>query len=130
MLLLKRVISILFLATVLFSATLMHQLLKLPVLVQHFFEHKQINQSLSFTAFINEHYFSGDDKDADYKRDMQLPFKSLDHSVAMAINALPAVNEKVNLNPTENSFISHILIDETLVSSQYLSSIWQPPKSC
>ena len=130
MLLLKRIIPILFLATVLFSVTPMHQLLKLPVLVQHFFEHKQKDHSLSFTTFINEHYFNGDDKDADYKRDMQLPFKSLDHSVTLAINALPALNDKVSLNPAENSYISHILIDETLVSSQYLSAIWQPPKIC
>ncbi|UPT67389.1 MAG: hypothetical protein M0D57_01485 [Sphingobacteriales bacterium JAD_PAG50586_3] len=126
----KKIVPILFLVTVLFSATPLHQLLKLPVLVQHFFEHKQTNKELSFTTFISKHYFNGDDKDADYKRDMQLPFKTLDHSVAMVTNALPVVSNKVSFNPEENSFISHILIDETIVSSQYLSTIWQPPKVC
>lgn len=126
----KKIIAILFLGVVLFSATPMHQLLKLPVLVQHFFEHKQIDKSLDFLAYINEHYFSGEDQDADYKRDQQLPFKTHDHSIATVMNALPAANHKLSINPIENIYVSHILIDETLVSSQYLSSIWQPPKSC
>lgn len=130
MLQVKRLIAILFLGTVLFSATPMHQLLKLPVLVQHFFEHRQTDQSLNFLAYLNEHYFSGEDQDKDYKRDQQLPFKSHDHSVATVMNALPAADEKLGVDPIEDSYLSHILIDETLVSLQYLSSIWQPPKSC
>ena len=73
---LRRCIAILFLSLQLLTNTELCQLLKLPVLIEHFREHGELYKDLSFTRFIRLHYFNGDERDADYDRDMQLPFKT------------------------------------------------------
>jgi len=57
----------------------MCQLAKLPVLYHHFAEHKALNSRLSFSHFLWMHYLERDTNDHDDDRDMQLPFKKLDH---------------------------------------------------
>jgi hypothetical protein len=52
------------------------QILKVPVLVQHFLEHKSIDPGTTFWAFIKEHYQGKIELDEDYKRDNQLPFRT------------------------------------------------------
>lgn len=58
----------------LFSQTELHQLLKIPLLVQHLLEHKAENKELTIVQFIALHYFSDTSNDDD--RDMRLPFKT------------------------------------------------------
>lgn len=60
------------------SATPVGELLKLPVLIEHLREHRRETPDMSLTAFFILHYFSGDVRDADYERDMQLPFKTVE----------------------------------------------------
>ena len=72
----RRSIAILLLALQLFTGTELCQLFKAPVLFEHYNEHKGGDKSLTFLAFLREHYLNGDERDPDYARDMQLPFKS------------------------------------------------------
>lgn len=58
--------------------TSLDQLLKLPVLFQHYMEHKEQNNSVSLMKFIAMHYWGDDDNDNDNDRDAQLPFKKFD----------------------------------------------------
>ena len=74
----KRVAAILFLSIMLLSQTELHQILKFPVFVQHYFEHQAEDPNITLSQFIVLHYFSGNPVDDDYARDMQLPFKSND----------------------------------------------------
>lgn len=67
----------------------MHQLLKIPVLVEHFMEHKTDNQNISFSRFILLHYFGNEPRDADHERDMQLPFKTNNCVVATVAVVVP-----------------------------------------
>lgn len=60
----------------LFSNLPFHQLVKLPVLVQHFQEHRQRDQSVSLLDFLSMHYWGRDLNDNDQERDNQLPFKA------------------------------------------------------
>lgn len=125
----RKLAAILFLFSVLLTVTPAQQILKLPVLVQHYFEHKKLNNGLSFWLFIQAHYFNaGNDTDNDDSRDRALPFKAADNTVLNAINALPGATETDNNYLVDIKELSHMLTDDTFVSSQYLSSIWQPPK--
>lgn len=65
-----------FLAIYLLGATELNQLLKMPLLIEHYMEHKLDNGSLSLLSFMYMHYV-GDDGDAtDEQKDQNLPFKS------------------------------------------------------
>ncbi len=72
----KKIIAISFLLVYLFSTTEAKQLLKLPLVFQHFKEHQKENKTISFLHFLKIHYLQGSPRDKDYNRDMQLPFKT------------------------------------------------------
>jgi hypothetical protein len=63
------------LATYLFTTTELGQLLKLPILISHYLEHKAAS-NLSIGEFIIIHYADSDLRDADYDKDMKLSFKT------------------------------------------------------
>lgn len=122
---------ILFLTAVLFTATPLQQLFKLPVLVQHYYEHKQIDKNITIIAFLKLHYFEEEEGgDADDKRDQQLPFKSvadfINHS---GINANFTADTEIVIKPAIAGRPAHNPVSKMLISSQFLSAIWQPPKA-
>jgi hypothetical protein len=121
----------LFLAIYLLSSTQLKELLKLPLLVEHFMEHKELNAQMSFIDFLCVHYAEGNVKDADYEKDMRLPFKSAENSLSSYLSFyLPALNFKqdliVHFTEQKQSFPCY----NFTYSSAFLSSIWQPPRSC
>ena len=69
----KKWVSILLLSLYLLSTTELNQLLKLPVLIEHYLEHKNLNPEMTLVAFFKMHY-DHPVKDADYKTDRKLPF--------------------------------------------------------
>lgn len=113
------------------SATEIHQLLKLPYIFQHFSTHQQANNKITFLQFLNMHYMHGSPKDKDYKDDMRLPFKTADNCTAALSPAfVPIVNPGFEIKTMELPPLKIIAGKEDFVLSAYLSSIWQPPKSC
>jgi hypothetical protein len=72
----KKITAIFFLSLYLFSATGVRELLKINVLVQHFYETKKKDNTITFFNFLVMHYITGDLNDKDNSRDNQLPFKS------------------------------------------------------
>ena len=71
------------------SATPVGELFKLPVLIEHFQEHRRETPDMTLIGFFILHYFSGDVRDADYERDMQLPFKTVELS-ALSLAIAPS----------------------------------------
>lgn len=132
--LMKKQFAILFLFLYVFSTTELSQLLKLPILIEHYFEHKEKSYDLSFSDFLvlhyNEDHFKGHAHDEDYDQDKRLPFMLHSSTLSFVFISLTSINlevidkayiEKEKTFPFENEFlINHI----------YLSSIWQPPKAC
>lgn len=127
----RKKIAILFLSIYLVSITEAHEFLKIPQLIEHFIEHKSEDKSTTFIDFIVMHYSTSDDGDNDNSKDDQLPFKSHHdcqnysttgditfNNIHITVKSLP-IEEKI-YNTYSSEFIS----------SSYLSSIWQPPKSC
>ena len=127
----KKATAIFFLAVYLFSTTEANQLLKLPVVFQHYTEHQDENKSISFLRFLANHYLHGSPKDKDYERDMQLPFKTSNDCVSSIspafVTSMPeiSIDKPVELSEKKNSFPT-----SQFSLSSFLSSIWQPPKYC
>lgn len=125
----KKLIAILFLTVYVFSATEFNQLLKLPLLVEHYVEHKEENKLITFLEFLHMHYSTAHAKDADYNKDMKLPFKSPSNTIAFnALNCLQA-NFETELNyPVRNAKAFYFIYSEHIPNSALLNAIWQPPK--
>jgi hypothetical protein len=130
---LKKAIIILLMSTFVFSTTEFCQLLKLPMLITHFQEHKAEKSDLSFFSFLKMHYFNGDPKDADDETDMKLPFKTtcIEHHVSVFVQEELTFwdsnfVEKTKITP----FFQHIRLfsEQHVPSSSYLTCIWQPPQ--
>lgn len=128
---LKTTIAILFTITYLFTVTQLSELLKLPVMAEHFVEHKRENPKITLWEFMCIHYAHGEVNDDDFDKDMKLPFKSHSFCSCSSITfCQPVINydlSKKNLSPTslksKANFGYHFSF-----STNFLSSIWQPPK--
>ncbi|MDI9319475.1 MAG: hypothetical protein QM530_03275 [Phycisphaerales bacterium] len=129
----KKFIAISFLTAYLLSTTELHQLLKLPFLVEHFVEHKEQNKRMTLWQFLSLHYAEGNAKDADYEKDMKLPFKS--HDCCSSINivafiAQPIAAFTIQERPIYRTQKSFSTLKEVCLRASFLSNIWQPPKTC
>lgn len=125
----KRLFGTLLIMAYLFSATEIHQLVKLPEFFSHYQEHSKKDSTFSFFDFLVMHYVNGNFPDDDFEKDMDLPFKSEhQHLVDIPVaNIIDLQYFQLNIPPPiyiESSFGS---LNEMAVSSP-LSSIWQPPK--
>lgn len=87
----RRCLAICFLIVYVTGATELDQLLKFPLLVRHYLEHKKENPGTSIATFIQIHYLQPQPFDADYQEDMQLPFKQGDDHCLTISTILPAV---------------------------------------
>lgn len=73
----KKILVIILGVLILNGATELHQLLKLPLLIQHYMHHQSEDPSLSFLAFLKIHYTDTQHpNDNDDREDNELPFKS------------------------------------------------------
>lgn len=99
------------------------QLLKLPVLVEHYIKHQQ-REGVSFAKFLATHYATNH-RDADFPEDEQLPFRyaisySLDYAIVppvvqthMAVRVLPG---------------KKIIFTTVHIPELFLASIFRPPR--
>ena len=127
---LKKLLTIFLLIMYLFSTTEAHQLLKLPVVFEHYAEHKTENSNISFLEFLDMHYMHGNPNDKDRDRDMQLPFKTSDYC-ACAVTAFVSLIQQISIgNPDKIINLQYRIPKNDFINSSYLSNIWQPPKSC
>ncbi|KAA5531646.1 hypothetical protein [Paenimyroides baculatum] len=124
----KKFLVLFIIAAYFFSTTELVQLLKVPVLINHFVEHTEEDDGMTFMDYIVHHY-GGHEKDADWETDMKLPF--MQHSDLLNILVIPA--ENLNL-PDKITFDTHfktiVFYSQGTIPNYYLSSIWQPPKYC
>jgi hypothetical protein len=129
--LVKKLLPIFLLSIYLVSVTELHELFKLPQLVEHFMEHKSEDSKTSLLNFLVMHYANTDDGDGDKSKDMKLPFKS-NHDCANFANtgfiSFNTFSLAIKSTPIKSKIYKTNATD--FISSAYLSSIWQPPKSC
>ncbi|WP_164112162.1 hypothetical protein [Sphingobacterium sp. xlx-96] len=123
-------VTILFLSVYLTTFTPFKEVWKLPILIEHFMEHRAEDPSISISAFLDMHYMQGNPRDADYERDMQLPFKVISHAGVISVAIPPSYIFFQAAPPLYNQEEKPILYDVAAYSFNFHRSIWQPPKSC
>ena len=124
----KRLSALFFFTLYLLSTTEASQLLKLPVIIQHYQEHQQLNKHISFFAFLDMHYMHGSPHDEDYDRDMQLPFKRADHHASLSPVSVPASVRVVLSAHTIPASPVFIIRNDDHLYSTYYPVIFQPPR--
>jgi hypothetical protein len=128
----SKVIAAFFLLTIyMLSATASREILKLPLLAEHFYDHIEENRNTGLISFLVMHYYTEDGTDVDADEDNQLPFKSAEYPVSFSFISLtpPSITASLSKPDSENnqSFGMHT---ELFIPSQYLAAIWQPPRYC
>lgn len=124
----KKTISIILLFSYLNSYTEFRELLKLPLLIEHFSEHNSNDHSLSFSEFLCMHYLHAQDNDGDDAQDRSLPFKSHNNTTLnLTINFHPQSNT-LEIKSIETGIAKLNANTENFSYSSFPSSIWQPPK--
>jgi hypothetical protein len=124
----RKLVAISLVVVYLFGATEASQLLKLPVLVQHYYEHKAGNASVTLVQFLHMHYMGHDDNDADNLRDMQLPFKTMNDCCMIAFNNLPPQKIQINEVFAYDVQQEFTLLNDATPFSISLEDIFQPPR--
>lgn len=123
--------TIIFLTTLyVLGATEAYQLLKLPFLFEHYKTHQKFNERLTFSEFINNHYFKNTSYDSDYQQDMQLPFKSSNRTVSL-LNFDSYFVAKITITPYVFSVSpkKYLLFNDRDYASNKLDNIFQPPRA-
>jgi len=120
----SRILAISFLVLYINSNTEFHEMLRLPILLEHYSEHKQKVSDISFWDFLVMHYKTDVSHDSD---DNQLPFKDPGHSFTAPTLALPI--HKIVLKETVvlTKAVYSSTYSETFIAS-HLSEIFQPPR--
>ena len=106
----------------------MNQLLKMPLLIEHYFDHQEENKDLTLFQFLNMHYTNPHPVDKNHKKDMELPFKShSDCSSAISMNFI--VSESITLEtPETESHRKRCVYKDQLLIDPLLTKILQPPR--
>jgi hypothetical protein len=127
---LKKTVTIFFLSIYMLSFAEFHHFLRIPVLIQHFKEHRQLDPSISFVSFLRLHYVGEIVIDDDYQRDNQLPFREADCCVTTISLSCecPAMDIEISGN-TEEINNEFILYDEDNHSLLSIADIFQPPRA-
>lgn len=123
-----RALTILLLFIFLNAGTAFGELLRLPVLVHHYMEHRHLDHQ-SLVDFLNEHYANKinhpDDSHHDHKK---LPFKTACHAAQLLTLAAPLSSLSVSKILSVTAKPVKAGYSQEHYSNAYLNSIWQPPR--
>lgn len=113
----------------LFAFTEVRQVLKVPALVEHYVTHAQKDGATTLLSFLKMHYLDPPVKDADWREDMKLPFKTPGHSPSVVVIQIPP--KAVEL-PFPHKLASYPVAQNYTYTEKFFPSviqrIWQPPK--
>lgn len=125
---LKKTIGILLLCIYLFGATDAYQLLKLPLLVSHYEQHKYENPRITLIQFFKMHYNGEIKIDSDFQQDMQLPFKTHETECCLTLNIIVPPQIQVTQQLHEPVANEYNVLNDDVPSSLITQSIFQPPR--
>jgi hypothetical protein len=122
----QRKLARLFLVIFLMQITQLSEVARLPLLVQHYIQHKHLHPETTICGFFKMHYLDNT-VDADYAQDIQLPFKTAHiHFNVIQLSMPPAVLMlRSSVSP---AIIEKIAVRQHRLPNASLSSIFQPPK--
>lgn len=106
------------------SFTEFKEVLRVPLLVQHYGEHKEQVGEMSFFEFLVMHYKTDEAHD---DRDNRLPFKDCSHSFIGQIVVLP-IQKLSMVEPVETSASTYHFFYLQHEPKLIAADIFQPPK--
>jgi hypothetical protein len=123
----KRFIFFIVALQIISSGNLFSELLKLDDLYQHYQEHKNSEQPLSVSQFIQSHYFDTVHENADPVKHAKLPLRQSGHSFVQVYHipveafslGLILVDARADFNPVSKGFLPQC--------NDY--AIFQPPRT-
>ena len=119
----RAIVTIFLLVLLVSIQTPVGQLLKIPMLVEHFIKH-QTRDHVPFIAFLQDHY-SSDHSDADLPEDEQLPFKDIPFfTIGYAI--VPGVVKMQVL--VSLAADKKVIFTDTYLPQRHLAIIFHPPR--
>lgn len=125
----NKIIAVLLMTIYLFSANPVKELLKLPLLAEHYYDHQEENQKANLLSFLIQHYFIENGTDKDANEDNKLPFKSAESiSTITLVYLLPAYQCNSFLNSIQSKDIRFFIRNDIFSHAQFLATIWQPPR--
>ena len=125
--------AIFFLSAHLISTTELSQLLKFPVLVEHYVEHREINPEISVVDFLVLHYnnhLKNHPRNDDYDRDQKLPFIAHTDILSFCFVYAPPLSFEIKVKFPVNQESKVLPFNDTISDNDFLSTIWQPPRFC
>lgn len=125
----QKAFTYLILFCIILSSTEFHEVLRLPLLWEHFTEHKSENDSLSFLTFLEQHYAHSHSSESDDSEDHNLPFKSHDCNTVLKFSNKYKDVDPIT-SPTFGVFHHSTPLDLAQLPSGYSGAIWQPPQVC
>jgi hypothetical protein len=108
--------------------TELHQMLSLPVLFEHYEEHKQRNSNINIISFLVQHY-SGENKTGEDQHHQQLPFKGNHCGEISTSIFLPGENLVASILHPVNRPEKATRYKSPFNSSSIHFTIWQPPRA-
>jgi hypothetical protein len=107
------------------SSTEVHELVRLPLLVKHYQEHKEQVTGITFWEFLVMHYKTDVPHD---DQDTRLPFKTCHHSLAST--ALAVTSQRITLTiPLPVVVKQELSSHHSIPQASYLEEIFQPPRA-
>ncbi|MEY4260529.1 MAG: hypothetical protein RL656_1502 [Bacteroidota bacterium] len=124
----KKVVSISFLIVFLLANTELHEVLKVPLLLEHYILHKQEDKNQSFLTFIYKHYVSVQDHFHLQNDHDGLPLKTKD-----CIKYNPGIVSFLlipyaRLQEVLYQLKQRIFFKKVFLSNLNQGNIWQPPQ--
>ncbi|MBI5857188.1 MAG: hypothetical protein HZB42_06025 [Sphingobacteriales bacterium] len=122
----KKTIPAIFCILFISISTELHELMRLPVLIEHYFQHRSDDPCLSFFEYLKIHYSDNHPDDNDDNDDTQLPFKSQDGIVHID-TAIPVSRQII---PKTDFGVSNVFIPHYAekIPDNKSFPIFQPPE--
>ncbi len=123
----RKTLAIALISIHLTGTTELGQLMHIPQLLTHFFQHHRINPDINFIDFITMHYAGDDGTTADDDIDNKLPFHNTNNNTVTIIYSpmtCGAIINNIDIRKTK-SYNSHL---PTEITSAFISQILQPPR--
>jgi len=127
----KKISALFLLSIYLIAATATAELLKLPLLVAHYYQHKAENINTGLNSFLKMHYEAGNNTSNDAKENSRLPFKSVHHSTIVSfISSTPPLFITFAAKCAIKKNLLFEIPNHLQLPSKYFAIIFQPPRNC